>query len=130
VLIMWNRGNAPRHVARNFHLGEFECRCGACELQYIDSNLLEMLDDLRELIKAPIMIIEGFRCSAYNKTIQGSSKSRHVRGMAADIRVPKYSLEELEKLAGRYFGRIGVANTFLHVDVDDGEANWKISRGD
>lgn len=125
MIIKWSRGQAPKHVARNFHLGEFECRCGICETQMIDSQLLEQLDSLRENIKAPIMITSGYRCEAHNKAIGGAAKSRHVRGMAADIFAPKYSIEELEKLAEKYFKRIGTGKTFLHVDVDDGEAKWK-----
>lgn len=124
MIIRWTRSNAPKHVARNFHLGEFECRCGVCEEQLIDSNLLELLDSLRDDVKGPIHIHSGFRCEARNIAVGGETKSRHLRGLAADISSSSCTMEELERLCEKYFQRMGIAKTFIHVDVDEGEAKW------
>lgn len=118
MIITWNRGNSPNHVARSFHLEEFECPCGGCSLQKVDSSLLEQLDALRDIIKAPIIIVSGFRCARYNKTLGGPPKSPHLSGFAASIYSPKYSLEELEKLSEKYFSRIIVTKKFLTVVID------------
>lgn len=124
MIIKWSRGNAPRHVARNFHLGEFECGCGSCVTQSIDSTLLELLDSLREDLGKVIIINSGFRCDKHNKAVGGAPKSRHLVGLAADISSKSVTIEELEKLAEKYFSRIGIAKTFVHVDVDEGKAKW------
>jgi uncharacterized protein YcbK (DUF882 family) len=124
MIIKWSRGNAPRHVAEHFHLSEFECGCGTCQAQMIDSRLLVALDLLRESIKAPIIITSGYRCPAHNKAVKGAKKSRHLAGEAADIYTIAATIEELEKRAEEHFSRIGVGKTFIHVDVGEGKSKW------
>lgn len=123
MIIRWSRGHAPQHVARHFHLGEFECGCH-CETQIIDSGLLDLLDTLREDIGGSIIIKSGYRCEKHNKAVGGAKKSRHLLGLAADISTNSVSMEELEKRCEKYFQRIGVAKTFIHVDCDEGKAKW------
>jgi uncharacterized protein YcbK (DUF882 family) len=124
MIIKWSRGNAPNHVAQNYKLSEFECKCGVCDGQMIDSDLLAKLDALHDTIKGAIIIHSGYRCDAHNTAIGGETKSRHLRGLAADIFTNTCTLEQLEKLCEKLFQRMGVAKTFLHVDVDVGSAHW------
>lgn len=120
----WDRGTAPVHVARYFCAEEFECKCGKCIKQFIAGDLIEKLDALRDDIKAPIIIHSGYRCEEHNAAVGGKVKSRHMAGLAVDISSPKYSIEELEKLVEKYFKRIGIGKTFIHVDIDLGKAKW------
>ena len=124
MLIKWSRGKAPDHVARHFGLSEFECKCGKCIDQMIDSELLDRLDRLRDTIGGAIIIHSGFRCADHNAAVGGETDSRHMSGLAADIFAPSISIEELQKLVEPLFQRIGVASTFIHVDVDKGKAFW------
>ena len=53
------------------------------------TNLIEnLLDPLREVWNAPIIITSGYRSDALNKAVGGSKTSAHRYGLAADV-VPK-----------------------------------------
>lgn len=56
-------------------------------LQYLCQELLE---PLREWMNEPIIISSGYRCPQLNShpEIRGASKSQHLTGEAADIRIP------------------------------------------
>jgi len=52
-------------------------------------NLLKLansLQDIRDLIAAPLIITSGYRSSELNGRIGGSRTSAHMKGFAADIR--------------------------------------------
>lgn len=124
MIINWTRGNAPQHVAQHFDLSEFECPCGKCQNQMIDTDLLEGLDRLRERVGGPIHVDDGYRCPAHNTSVGGVSDSKHMHGKAADIKTQELSIEEFHKLAEQFFQRIGLGHAFLHVDVAPGKAEW------
>lgn len=44
-----------------------------------------VLQPIRDELKAPLTITSGYRCSRLNKEIGGSKTSQHVKGEAADI---------------------------------------------
>ena len=46
-----------------------------------------VLDPLRRIIRSPIIITSGFRCSALNKAVGGVTNSWHTKGNAADIKI-------------------------------------------
>ena len=52
-------------------------------------NMLELivycLQPIRELIKKPMIITSGYRCSELNKLVKGSSTSGHLKGRCADF---------------------------------------------
>jgi hypothetical protein len=52
--------------------------------------------------------------------VGGSENSSHLRGFAADIHVASNSTRYviLEALLNVGFNRIGIADTFIHVDAD------------
>lgn len=45
----------------------------------------KVLDPIREAIGKPIVVTSGYRSTAVNKKVGGSSTSQHVKGQAADI---------------------------------------------
>jgi len=47
----------------------------------------EILDPLRRHLGRPVRVTSGYRSPAVNKAVRGSSKSAHMRGEAADIKV-------------------------------------------
>lgn len=51
----------------------------------IELLCVNILQPLRDAIKAPIKISSGYRCPRLNTSIGGASKSQHVTGHAADI---------------------------------------------
>ena len=98
---------------------EFNCKCG-CGKNNISITLVSMLDELREKIGIPIVINSGCRCKTHNKMVGGADDSAHVEGLAVDIRClasqTRYKL--LDKIFKINFARVGIAKTFIHVDID------------
>jgi uncharacterized protein YcbK (DUF882 family) len=109
-------GDLSQHLSRK----EFECRC--CGRLQLDSHLVEGLEALRALAGVPVVISAGYRCPHHNQEVGGVPNSEHTRGLAADIRLPGFSLQQMYELATQVprfaDGGIGVYyGDFLHVDV-------------
>jgi len=67
-----------------------------------------ILQPIRDHIGRPIKINSGYRCSAKNASIAGSSAtSQHMLGEAADIAVPGYTDAQLYALA-QWIGKSGL----------------------
>lgn len=58
-------------------------------LENLKSLVRNVLQPLRDTIRAPVTINSGYRCYALNRAVGGSTRSDHVRGMAADITTPQ-----------------------------------------
>jgi uncharacterized protein YcbK (DUF882 family) len=88
--------------------------------QMMSDSFIKMLDSVREEYGKPIRINSGFRTEEANTRAGGVSNSSHLKGLAADLRV-KNSKERYELLTVlmKYFDRIGVAKSFIHVDIDE-----------
>ena len=95
--------------------------------QLMDKEVLDLVDQVRELYGKPIHITSGYRTEAHNEKVggkmpdaDGSGGSSHLNGLAIDVActtsADRYRLIELFMLVG--FNRIGVADTFIHVDLD------------
>lgn len=88
--------------------------------QMMCDTVIEMLDVVREEYGKPIRISSGYRTEAANQKAGGVKNSSHLNGLAADIQI-KNSRERYELLfiLMKYFHRIGVAKSFIHVDIDE-----------
>jgi uncharacterized protein YcbK (DUF882 family) len=109
-------GDLSQHFSRK----EFECRC--CGRLQLDSHLVEGLEALRALAGVTVVVNAGYRCPRHNQEVGGVPNSEHTRGLAADIRLPGLSLQQMYELAMQVpqfaEGGIGVYDgDFLHVDV-------------
>ena len=91
----------------------------------MNQNFLEMLEKAREKASVPFKITSGYRVPAdiqrlAKKGYKVSKNSSHLKGLAADISildsVTRYKVIESLLYAG--FTRIGIADTFIHVDCD------------
>ena len=56
-------------------------------IRNIQYGVQMVLDPLRRIIRSPIIITSGYRCSALNKAVGGVANSWHTKGNAADIRI-------------------------------------------
>lgn len=72
------------NVSPNFKVKEFRCKDGTDKI-LISAELVHMLEKLREKLGCTITISSGYRTSAHNKKVGGSSASKHLKGIAADI---------------------------------------------
>jgi hypothetical protein len=112
-----------------FERREFRCKCGRCNGYPVEPSwdLLLILDDIREHFKAPVRINSGIRCEAHNKSVGGASKSQHLYGTAADIKVDGVPPSEVAEYAETLLpntGGIGRYGTFTHVDTRKTKSRW------
>tara|TARA_R110002051_G_scaffold109704_1_gene182416 strand:- start:303 stop:656 length:354 start_codon:yes stop_codon:yes gene_type:complete len=103
-----------------FKLEEFDSPDEVGSGKHMHQEILHMLDAVRKKFGKPIKINSGYRTVARNKKIGGVSRSSHLKGLAVDIScnnsVDRFKLLNLLLEAG--FNRIGIAKTFIHVDID------------
>ncbi len=114
-------------LSKNFYRSEFKCKCGKCDYDTVDAELIEVLQMLRDKFKAPIRITSGNRCPSYNKAIGGAETSCHIKGRAADIQIegvePKEVQKHLELMYMDMYG-IGSYETFTHIDTRTKTGRW------
>ena len=106
---------------RYFTYDEFDSPDAPGSGHEMHQEFLDMLDDARDIAQVPFVINSGFRTEEHNRSIPGASPdSSHLVGWAADIRATTSNRRWLviEALIQVGFTRIGVADTFVHVDCD------------
>lgn len=105
---------------RYFKLEEFDSPDEKGSGNKMSKELLAMLDIARKKFGKPIKINSGYRTINHNKKVGGKSGSSHLKGLAADIScvnsMDRFKLEGILREVG--FNRLGVAGTFIHVDID------------
>ena len=100
-----------------FDLSEFACQeTGENEIL---PELVHSLDKLREACGFPFKITSGYRSPRHSIESKKSKPGTHSQGIAADIAVSngiqrRKIVEEALRLG---FSGIGVAHTFVHVDI-------------
>lgn len=118
-------------LSKNFSMKEFACKCG-CGFDNPDPRLIEALEDLRERLGVPLTLNSACRCAKHNKAVNGSPKSQHLEGTAADVRVPPghsvdsltWHAENVKAFANGGIGKYPQKN-FVHVDVrTTGRSRW------
>ena len=103
-------------VTRHFKRRELACKCG-CGFDVVDIDLVKQLEMLRYHFGKPVIINSGCRCSEYNKKINGSPKSQHLLGKAADVVVKDVKASEVQEYLKDWNGGLGSYDTFTHIDV-------------
>ena len=103
-----------------FKLSEFDSPDILGSGKNMNEEFLHMLDAARKIYSKPMHVNSGYRSEAHNKKVGGVSSSSHLKGLAADISCKNsnerfYMLQAFIK-AG--FKRIGVADSFIHIDND------------
>jgi uncharacterized protein YcbK (DUF882 family) len=88
--------------------------------QLMDPKLLNMIDEAREIYGKPIHVTSGYRTEAHNRKVGGVDSSSHLKGLAIDVACVRSDdrFKMLSALLEVGFNRIGVASTFIHVDID------------
>ena len=107
-----------------FSYDEFDSPLQEGSGQLMSNEFISMLDHARDLAGVEFKITSGYRIEAdiYRLKKAGykvSSKSSHLKGLAADIACnnsTRYNI--LESLLKVGFNRIGIGSTFIHVDID------------
>jgi len=83
-------------------------------------HFLNMIDHARAISSVPYKINSGYRTKEHNRKVGGSETSSHLLGCAADIHCNNSRIREkiMFGLISAGFQRIGIANTFIHCDID------------
>lgn len=118
-------------LSENFIVKEFACKDGSDKI-LIDTELVKVLQKIRDHFGKPITINSAYRNATYNKKIGGASKSQHILGTASDIvvkgvaplKVAQYAESLLDNSGG-----IGLYKTFTHVDVRTKKVRWDNTSG-
>lgn len=108
----------PPHLAPlapSFSREELHCsHCGALEIQ---SQSLQRLQHMRDILNEPLRVNSGYRCPAHNKAVGGAPKSQHVEGKAFDIRChPEQRFRYIKAAMEAGFTYIIIYSAWLHVD--------------
>jgi zinc D-Ala-D-Ala carboxypeptidase len=109
---------------RNFSYDEFDSPLQEGSGQLMSDELITMLDDARDLAGVSFKITSGYRVEADIQRLKKagykvSAKSSHLKGLAADIACDNSTrFKILDSLLKVGFNRIGIANSFIHVDID------------
>ena len=112
-----------KKLTPNFYEDEFACKCG-CGLNGINRELVNLLQKLREDFNSPMVVTSGLRCPEWNTKSKGSSNSSHLWGEAVDIGITDGMMRyKFVQKAQKHFQRIGIAKTFVHIDVENMKTN-------
>lgn len=109
----------------NFESREFSCKCKGKYCRGFpsepDENLISLLEKIRGAAGGkPLIINSAIRCEKHNEASGGEPGSLHLKGLAADIRIPGISIRDLRKICIRMNsnGGCGISyKDFVHVDV-------------
>ncbi len=107
-------------MSDHFYISEFVCK-NPDDIPgkvFIEMELIDRLECFRLLIKKPLIIRSGYRTPEWNSKVNGSPKSRHLLGQAADIAMNSYDKEDIMVLAVHAgFKGIGFYDGFIHLDI-------------
>ena len=115
-------------LSRSFRAKEFACKDGTDPL-FVDSELVQVLQAIREHFGKPVTITSGYRTASHNTKVGGSKSSQHLLGRAADFYVEGVPVETVAAYAETLLpgtGGIGryPAKGFVHVDVRKAKSRW------
>jgi uncharacterized protein YcbK (DUF882 family) len=113
-------------ISEHFARSEFACKCG-CGFDTVDTELLDVVENLRLYYGVPVRSNSACRCYAHNKAVGGSKNSQHLIGRADDVVVegisPALVYKYLDEKYPDTYG-IGFYNSFTHIDTRDKKARW------
>lgn len=103
-----------------FTIDEFDSPDQKGSGKMMNEEFLQMLVEARRNASTAFKITSGYRTPNHNKSVGGVLNSSHIKGMAADIACSDSRKRSLivNSLLEAGFTRIGIANSFIHVDND------------
>ena len=115
-------------VSEHFKVQEFAQKDYRCDRILIDTELVEVLEDVRTYFNNPVIITSGYRTPEYNKKVGGVKNSQHTKGTAADIKVKTVQAKAVQNyLSKKYPNKYGIGryNNFTHIGVREKKARWR-----
>ena len=95
-----------------------ECKCSCCGLVDVSSDLLDLLQEARNIL-GPLQLTSFYRCPSHNDSVSSTGPTGpHTTGKSCDIHV---SNSQHRKLLIDYFTNkvtgLGIAKSFIHIDI-------------
>lgn len=113
-------------VSKHFKRDEFKCKCN-CGFDSVDTELLEVIESIREYFGRPIMTHCANRCLQHNRFVGSKDTSKHIMGLAVDFHIEGIEHENvykhIDKMYADTYG-IGIYNWGIHVDVRTEKMRW------
>ena len=118
--------DGTKFLSANFRVREFRCKDDTDPI-FIDSDLVDILQNVRDHFGKAVTITSAFRTASHNKKVGGATYSQHLYGKAADIKVSGVAPSVVADFAETLMpstGGIGRYSTFTHVDVRKVKSRW------
>ena len=120
-------GEGNVQITPHFKVREFRCKDGG-DAVFVSLRLAELLEQIRVHFGAAVTINSAYRTPSHNAKVGGTSRSQHLYGLAADIKVagvsPAAVADYAEQLLGSH-GGVGRYSTFTHIDVRADKSRWR-----
>lgn len=111
-----------------FKLSEFDSPDLIGSGEEMKQSTLNLLDEAREVAGIPFVINSGYRTEKHNADVGGVQGSSHTKGYAIDVACSssfnRFKIINAALQVG--FTRIGVSESFVHLDNDPGKAQTVI----
>lgn len=115
-------------ISKHFKVREFAQKDFRCDKIIVDTELIDVLEDIRAHFNKPVIVTSGYRTPEYNTKIGGVKNSQHTKGTAADIKVSEVPARGVQKyLKDKYPDKYGIGSysTFTHIDIRAKKARWR-----
>lgn len=119
---------STHQISKHFKVKEFAQKDFRCDKVIVDTELIDVLEDIRAHFNKPVIITSGYRTQEYNTKIGGVKNSQHTKGTAADIKVSEIPASLVQKyLKDKYPDKYGIGSysTFTHIDIRAKKARWR-----
>lgn len=106
-------------TSKYFKESEFNACTPSCSMQDCDQSLLILMDAVREMVRRPLRFSCAYRSREWELRKGRSGSGAHTEGLAVDFRVSSGAERWQIVNAAMRLGvkRIGVAGTFVHLDL-------------
>ena len=104
-----------------FDWRDFERCTPRCDEKQMNTLFMHMLDKARDKAGVPFILNSAYRSVKWEKALGRNGTSSHTKGVAVDIHCYDSSnrLKIVKALLDVGFKRIGIYDTFIHVDNDE-----------
>ena len=117
-------------LSAHFSRSEFECKCGQCDMDGADIELVQWLEDIREEFGGPVHIHCANRCLEHNRACGSQDTSQHIKGKAVDFHIDGVDPEEIAEWIDENLcpddGGVGIYDWGVHIDRRKNKARWDL----